>query len=154
MLAYASLQAGSPEEARKAAQRAVDASKSPGQSLQARQLLGYLKNRDASKIALSLPPPDAQPGVRPPRIAQPSISGRFISLECDGKQAKVILQTAAGTKIFLIEDPKTVLVNGKNGETVDLTCGPQKSASLRITYDQPGPGRAGIDGLVRAIQFE
>src|SRR5262249_53194252 len=98
---------------------------------------------------------EREPGsfeVRVERTHLPSFSGTFVELQC-AEPAKIVMQTAEGKKTLLIDDPKGLTVNGHNGETVDLTCGPQKRTKIRVEYAAPGD-RPGIDGLVRAIQFE
>ncbi len=86
-------------------------------------------------------------------VRRPSFTGNFAELQC-AAQARVVIETAEGKKVLLIEDPAKLLVNGKSGETVDLTCGPQKPVQVRVEYDPPGPNRPGIDGVVRGIHFE
>ena len=85
---------------------------------------------------------------------RPSITGTFARLDCAGVQARAIIHTEAGDKVFLIEDPTKIVVSGASGGTVDLTCGAQKPIQVQIEYDPPMPGKAGIDGLVRAIRFQ
>jgi hypothetical protein len=51
-------------------------------------------------------------------------------------------------------DPTKLLVNGKSGETMNLSCGSQKPVQIRIEYDPPGLNRPGIDGVVRVIRFD
>jgi hypothetical protein len=72
---------------------------------------------------------------------------------CEGT-AKVILKTSSGNKVFVIEDPKKILVVNKDAAiTTDLNCGEQKPVGLRVEYD-PAQAGAGIDGAVRALYFQ
>jgi hypothetical protein len=96
---------------------------------------------------------DAAPEALRPVVRRPSLTGKFVDLECE-EHAKVVIETAEGKKFFLIEDPSKLLVNGKSGETMDLSCGPQKPVQIRIEYDPPGLNRPGIDGVVRVIRFD
>ena len=79
--------------------------------------------------------------------------GKFVELQC-GAQATVVLETLEGKKLLIIDDPTKLLVNGKSGETRDLSCGPQKPVQVRIEYDPSGPNHPGIAGLVRALYFD
>ena len=90
--------------------------------------------------------------VRTERPQRPSFAGKFVELQCT-EPAKIVLSTADGNKIILIDDPTRILIDGQNGQTMDLSCGAQKPRSVRVEYDPPGD-RRGIDGLARAIHFE
>ena len=83
---------------------------------------------------------------------RPSFSGRFLELRC-AEPAKIVIQTAEGKKVVMIDDPTRLFVNGKNGEKMDLTCGPQKPTTIRLEY-APAGDNPGVDGLARAIYFE
>lgn len=66
----------------------------------------------------------------------------------------MILETAAGRKTFLIDDPEKVIITGKSDWQVDMTCGPQKNrASVDVAYDAPAATQAGIDGIVRSLVY-
>jgi hypothetical protein len=73
----------------------------------------------------------------------------------------MVLATAEGKKVLLIDDPLRLTVidkDGQSGGTMDLNCGPQKAVDVRIDYDllpaDAGSGSKGLDGLVRVIHFE
>jgi Flp pilus assembly protein TadD len=86
--------------------------------------------------------------------ARPSAAGRFVELDCRGPQARMVVETAAGRKLFLIEDPGKVAITAGSDGPVDMTCGPQKTpAKVEISYDPPRPGQSGIDGIVRTLAF-
>jgi tetratricopeptide (TPR) repeat protein len=85
--------------------------------------------------------------------ARPSVSGMFVELECRGKQARMIIETATGRKAFLIEDPGKVTITSGSDGPVDMTCGLQKPPKkIDIGYD-PAANEPGLDGLVRTLAF-
>ena len=67
---------------------------------------------------------------------RPSVTGKFVELDCRGKQARMILQTGEGRKAFLIEDPERVVITAGSDGPVDMACGVQKKApEVKIGYD-------------------
>lgn len=102
-------------------------------------------------------PTAESPGPAPEQRRQQeplSVSGRFIDLDCRGNAARMTIETAAGRKVFLIEEAgKVAIVAGSNGP-VDMSCGPQKApVTVQIGYDQPSANQA-VDGVVRTIAFQ
>jgi tetratricopeptide (TPR) repeat protein len=163
LLAYASLEAGDPVRARNAADQLKKVSTNIEERNQADRILQFIEasRSNSAKPVLAFEESDVRPGLShrnvapeaaPPVVRRPSLSGSFVELQC-GEHAKVVMETAEGKKHFLIEDPTKLLVNGKSGETMDLSCGPQKPVQIRIEYDPPGSNRPGIDGVVRVIRF-
>ena len=172
LLAYANLEAGNRETAEKAANQLKKVATKPEERDQADRVLNYLEQ---TKPGASRPAPvvtreqsDARPDRwlvathrhrpsrrnfrRGPRSEGRPSAGNFVALEC-GQQARIVIQTPQGRKRFLIEDPTKLLLNG-GGQTMDLTCGPQKPVQVTAEYDPPGPSHPGIDGLLRVINFE
>jgi hypothetical protein len=89
-----------------------------------------------------------------PLPLRPSALGRFVELDCRGAQARMIVQTDGGRKVFLIEDAGKVAITAGSDGPVEMTCGPQKTAvKVEISFDPPRPGQAGIDGVVRTLAF-
>jgi hypothetical protein len=77
-----------------------------------------------------------------------------MQLDCRGQQARMIIETDAGRKTFLIEDPGKVAITSGSDGPVDMTCGAQKTApKVEIGYDAPRAGQTGIDGIVRTLAF-
>jgi hypothetical protein len=75
-------------------------------------------------------------------------------LDCRGAQARMVVETAAGRKVFLIEDPGKVAITAGSDGPVDMACGPQKTAvRVEVSYDRPRAGQTGIEGLVRTLAF-
>jgi Flp pilus assembly protein TadD len=161
LTAYAALQTGDRDEARAATDRYATYAKSPEDR----------KRADDLKRYLSVPTPPALPvetaGVvseRPKLIRRdsaveideppaPSVMGTFVELLCLDVQAKMVLQTAQGKQIYLIQDPRKITVVGREGGKVDMQCGPQKALPIRIEY-APAESGSDVDGLVRIIYFE
>jgi len=66
----------------------------------------------------------------------------------------MILETSAGRKVFLIEDPGKVAITSGSGGQVEMTCGLQKPPrKIEIGYDPAAANQPGIDGLVRRLAF-
>jgi tetratricopeptide (TPR) repeat protein len=167
LLAHADLDAGDRSEARVAAERLKQVAKTDEDRDRAGQLLSFLDRSDGAPQQQARAPsaePDAPPVIRRrpapqseftetvERSERASFSGNFLELQCSSP-TKIVLETAAGKKVLLIDDPTRLVVNGNNGETKELSCGRQKPASVRIEYDSPSTSRPGSDGVARVIHF-
>lgn len=164
LLAYANLELGDKAAARDAANQLKKFSTDLEDRDRADKILQFI---ESARLEATTPRPapedgDARPVLarheatgEPARMAvkRPSFTGKFVELQC-AQPAKIILETAEGKKLLLIDDPTRLLLNGKSGETMDLSCGSQKSTQVRIEYDPPGSSHRGVDGLARAIYFE
>ena len=164
MLAYANLEAGDTNQAVAAANQLKTVSTSPADRDRADEILRFIANPRTGKSTPEqafedsdtrpvLTHRDAAPEPVRTAIRKPSFSGNFVELQC-GAQARLVIETAQGKKLLLIDDPGKLLVNGKSGETMDLSCGPQKPVQIRVDYDPAGTNHPGIDGLARGIHFE
>jgi tetratricopeptide (TPR) repeat protein len=168
LLAYANLEAGDRTVARNAASQLKTVSTNAEDRARADGILKFIDDSrpNVSTPTLARERADSAPLLKhqeagqepapepvPPMTRRPSLTGKFVELRC-GDQARIVVDTAEGKKLLLIEDPSKLLVNGKSGETVDLTCGPQKAAQIRVEWDPPGSNRPGIDGIARAIHFD
>ena len=99
--------------------------------------------------------------VRPDAAAQspagappaPQVEGSFVEFVCLGKSFQVVVDTAQGKKVFLIPDPNQVVIVGRAGGKVELRCGPQTPAHVKIEY---APSAAGVDadGILKILYFE
>jgi hypothetical protein len=74
----------------------------------------------------------------------------FVCLE---KSFKVVVDTGKGKKGFLIPDPKQVVIVGRAGGKVDLSCGPQTPAHVKLEYT-PNTTAADADGILKILYFE
>lgn len=119
----------------------------------------------APKPPATVPAPDGDPDNARPRLRRasdgskveiypgnPSMEGTFAELRCEG-QAKIVLRTSEGQKVFVIEDPNKIVVAGKPGGKTDLECGAQKPVALKVEYD-PAKAAPGTDGAVRTLYFQ
>jgi hypothetical protein len=101
--------------------------------------------------------PPAQPqGPRPQEsltLDRATASGRFVELECHKKEAHMIVETAVGRKVFLIEDPEKVAIIAGNDGPVEMACGKQKTpVRVEVGYDRL-PANPSVDGVVRTVAF-
>lgn len=179
---YAHLHNGDPKSAEETAKRFREFAKTDEDRAAAERLIGLAAPRNTSadvapveratvapvetadarepRLQRREPVPESKepPGQEPLRPAPPppgrlSASGRFVGLDCRGKQARMTIETAAGRKVFLVEDPtKVAILSGTNGP-VDFVCGPQKTPlKVEVGYDKP-PANQGLDGVVRTLAF-
>jgi Tfp pilus assembly protein PilF len=97
-------------------------------------------------------PTPEEPVIRRPE--RPTVSGRFVELRCEGPQARMVIDTGEGRRVFLIEDPtKIEIVAGASGP-VEMTCGPQKNAAkVDVGFERPAAKIAGIEGVVKSLAF-
>lgn len=160
--AYCESELGAKDQARQFALRARQYAKTPDQELQISHLLGYLApavqthDSPGSQVLSSAtvpltpnPAPDRPTLQRSPDLQHVDAVAKFF--EC-GKSPRLHVLVHSVEKVFLLENPDTILVrNGKNG-TFDMPCGAQKPLSIGISY-LPSSGRPGIDGVVRELVF-
>jgi tetratricopeptide (TPR) repeat protein len=114
-----------------------------------------LSETDKPTLRRAEPPPgtgqDVVPGAIPGRA---SIVGKFVELDCRAPQPRMVVETAAGRRVFLIEDAGKVAITAGADGPVDMVCGPQKTpVKVEISYDRPSANRVGIDGIVRTLAF-
>jgi tetratricopeptide (TPR) repeat protein len=174
LMAYAQLQAGGPAQALETARRWAGVAKTPEQKAEADRLVAYLENPRSQPPEARLEPATVEQSVDQddqdkPRLqraadprpinerasitGRPSVEGTFLLLDCQGVQANVVVETAGGKRVFLIEDPGQITLGGVQG-TKELNCGPQQPVKVRIEYDPPPQGRPDLDGLLKLIRFE
>jgi hypothetical protein len=173
LLIYANLEGGDRETARKGADQLKKVATNADDRDRAEQILRFI---DGSRSGATTPPAapaslaasesaehapvlkrrDAAPEPARAIAQRPSVTGRFVELQC-GQPARIIMETAEGKKVLLIDNPSNLTVNGDNGATMELACGPQKPVKIRIEYDSAGAGApsvTGVAGLARVIHFE
>ncbi len=164
LIAYASLDAGDRDKAREAANELKKVSTSAEERERADGILRIVEAGGGMTAAPPLPDSDSHPVLprqdsapapasRTVRTSLLTYTGKFVELQC-GAAARIVIETAEGRKVLLIEDPSKVLINGNTGVDMDLSCGPQKPVEIRVEYDPPGPNRPGIDGIIRALNFQ
>jgi Flp pilus assembly protein TadD len=92
-------------------------------------------------------------GQRPPLLPSPEIEGSFVEFVCLEKSFKIVVDTAQGKKGFLIPDPNQVVIVGRAGGKVELNCGPQPPAHVKVEY-APGASATDADGILKILYFE
>jgi hypothetical protein len=154
---YAYLKLNDRDNAADAAELYLKFAKSPEDRQRAQQVLDFLKYLNGAQGAPQSRDPqsrDLEDDPGPPRLAHRtsdlSASGSFVELVC-GEVVKVILETPAGEKTFVIEDPKRIIAAGR-ADAAPLSCGLQKPAPIRVDYTPLPEG--GSDGTVRVIHFD
>ncbi len=106
--------------------------------------------REAESILRALEAPVGRPRLAR-RVGETvsekkSVAGAFVYFDCSGGSKKVVLESAEGQRVFLIDDPDLVL------GSMALTCGVQKRDRVRVDFILGN--QAGVDGLVRGLQVE
>jgi tetratricopeptide (TPR) repeat protein len=164
LLVYANLEAGDRETARKGADQLKKVATNADDRERAEQILRFIDGSrpDATTPPLASGSPASETGdpapvlnhrdAALPAAPRPSFTGKFVHLQC-GAPAKIVMETAEGKKVLLIDNPSNLTVNGDSGETMELACGPQKRTKIRIEYD-PTSAVPGADGVARVIRFE
>jgi len=80
------------------------------------------------------------------------MEGSFVEFVCQEKGLKIVVQTSQGKKTFLIEDPNKIAVAGHGTGKLELNCGAQKPAAVKIEYSPAT--QTGVDGLLKGIYFQ
>ncbi len=157
LLTYANLETGDRTTARNAADQWKRVAATAEERDRADQMLRFLDNSRSN----AAPPPIANNNA-PPRLVhrdpayesepatpgRPSVAGKFVELRC-GTVTALVVETDDGKKVFRIDDPTKLVINGTS-QVMELTCGPQKPAQIRLEYD---PASENVDGVARVLHF-
>ncbi len=87
-----------------------------------------------------------------PPAPKPTMAGTFVELLCDSDKPTLILVVEGVRKRFLIDQPNNVVMQGGSGAAMEMTCGKQKGANIRVEY-VAAPAGSGVDGLVRGLDW-
>jgi tetratricopeptide (TPR) repeat protein len=160
IMAHAQLDMQQWNDAKQSAERLQKVARTDDDKFQAERILKYLDARATGGAPVAMPSGEERPLLlhkeqprEQPRLAgepvseKKSIPGSFAFFDCSGKAPKIVLETAEGQKVFLVDDPKKVL-----GATMELTCGAQNKDRVRVDFIPAH--QAGVDGLVRGIRVE
>jgi tetratricopeptide (TPR) repeat protein len=148
----ADLRSGNRAAAEAAARHYVDLAKSDTDKAAAQYLLSLAEPPAAAPTPTSDATPEAPRPVRPARL---TAEGQFVELDCRAQQPRMIVETATGRKVFLIDDSNHVAIVARNAGPVDMACGPQKPpAKVTVGYEPAHADQTGIDGLVRSLTFQ
>jgi predicted Zn-dependent protease len=167
-VAYANLQTGHTEDARKNAQEAKKWAKTPEQRAQVDSILRYLDQMEEARkapapapapvIVKQQPQPSSEP--EPAVVVKPAkelpvsrVEGTAKRLDCDGKTARFAVQVDKATMVFQILDLTRVTLKHSDEASHDFTCGPQKPYHVVVEYDPQPNAKAGITGIVRSLEF-
>ncbi len=172
LLACGKIQTGEPADARANGLRWLEAAKAPDDHERAaafiRSLDVAVKARTAVPAAPVFLSDDLTDG--PPRLTRgeipetlrpagglysqlPSVEGEFMEFNCGEKVPRFVVKTRNGTVSLLMAEPEKVVISGTTGATIDLNCGPQAPARVRVEYEPGEAASGGISGTVRAITF-
>ena len=109
---------------------------------------------DQLKLARLAQPEAAPPSPTLQKTTETiSVTGRFMVLECLGRSARIVLESERGKEKFLVSDSGNVVIGGRNGAAVDLSCGMQKGIRVHIGYERLVSDPS-VVGVVKSIQFD
>jgi len=162
LLATAQIQLGDHAGARITVAKLAANAKTPENKTRVEQMQRYLnqasapppvtaRNDPEAAPRLSRPAPATTPTALPP--PPPEVEGSFVEFVCSEKSFKVVVDTGQGKKRFLIPDPNQVVIVGRAGGRVDLNCGPQTPAHVKLEYT-PGTPATDADGILKILYFE
>jgi hypothetical protein len=160
---HAHMENGDRKSAEETARHYMDIAKTDADRATAGLLMSEVASRFEKPAPVTVEPGDGKPILRraeptaslTPRPMRLAAMGQFVELDCRGKQARMIVQTDGGRKVFLIDDPARVLITGQSDWQVDMTCGPQKNrAKVEVRYELAGASEKGVDGVVRTLAFK
>ncbi|HME09100.1 MAG TPA: tetratricopeptide repeat protein, partial [Bryobacteraceae bacterium] len=149
--AYAALETGNREDAKKFAEFAKRYARTPAQREQADSILRYVhpdpqqkevKMRAVDEWAREHPPVlrhSDLPPAEEPRLWAPEMKkaeGLAVRLECNSanKRARLAVLVEGQEKIFDIEDPSAIQLRHPGQSTHEFQCGPQDSLRMTIEY--------------------
>ncbi|MBZ5632413.1 MAG: tetratricopeptide repeat protein [Acidobacteriia bacterium] len=162
LLATAQIQVGDHAGARITVARLAANAKTPEDQARVDQMQRYLDQAGVPAPVTARNAPEETPRLlRPAPVTAPTavpapapeVEGSFVEFVCLGKSFKVVVDTAQGKKGFLIPDPKQVVIVGRAGGKVDLSCGPQAPVHVKLEYT-PSTAGTGADGILKILYFE
>ena len=164
LLTYANLSAGDRVTARNAADQWKKVAATQEDRDRADRVLQSIENSRSE--AVNVPAPaigendvaprlahrDTKPEPEHATVRRPSVAGKFVELRC-GTSTALVIETDNGRKMFRIDDPSKLVVNGTS-QTMELTCGLQKPVPVRVEFDPADSSSpASIEGVARALHF-
>lgn len=142
---------GRREDARRAAQRALDAAANVRQAEMARAALRLVE------AAAQTAPPRRPPVTTPSAWSNPEgdrkVEGILEQIDCLGDSARLLVRVGSLRLPLLVDKPGEVLLKNFSSATFEFRCGAQKPTPVVIEYlGRPEP-RFGAAGRVTAIEF-
>lgn len=161
LLANAQIQLRDLDGARVTVAKLAANAKTPEDRTRVEQMQRYLEQPSAPRPAVAANGQDDVPrlvrsapvAVRPPPLPSPEVEGSFVEFVCLEKSFKVVVNTEKGKKGFLIPDPNQVVIVGRAGGKVELNCGPQPPAHVKVEY-APDSSATDADGVLKILYFE
>ncbi|MEQ1886427.1 MAG: tetratricopeptide repeat protein [Bryobacteraceae bacterium] len=161
LLAYANLEASNHQAARSNALRWIESTQKEDEKENAKRLVQYLDNLDRAPKPVAFAP--TAPTLTDPRplepragveLALPSVSGKFIEMQCDGPRTRIVVESESVPVVFTMDDPDLVTAygNGAQAEEITVTCGKQKPVDVRVQYTQAS--MRGVLGIAKRIRFD
>jgi Flp pilus assembly protein TadD len=163
IVSHAYLDNGQLADAKLNAQQLAKFALTDEDKFQAKQLLDYLDTATKGPAPVMARAPSTQDSPEehptlhrhslrqivgePPASDHKFLAGSFAELDCSQTPPKIVIETAEGKKLFLIDDPNKII-----GATIELQCGPQKKTTVKVDYVPAN--QAGVEGLVRGLQFQ
>jgi tetratricopeptide (TPR) repeat protein len=150
-LAFSLHAAGRSEEARRAAQRALDSAANPQQAEMARaavRLTGTPRPAAAAKAADVVVPES----WRNPK-GDSSIDGVLERIDCLGPSARFHIRAGGKPVAVFVQNPGEVLLKNLSSMTFEFRCGPQKPVPVVVEYKRQPDAEKGTVGVVTGIEF-
>ncbi len=83
----------------------------------------------------------------------PTAEGPLRSIDCHNGQLTLHVGLGGGERLFLIDDPKKVLITS-GGPPIDVNCGPQKNQTILIRYQSAPADSPQFAGVIRGLEFK
>jgi tetratricopeptide (TPR) repeat protein len=169
MMGYSAAELGNTAEAKRDAEQARKYAREPELIASAAQLSQYLENQAAhakGPPAVLLPVETASapvlrhqeetgsadtPALRP-RPTYATLQGNLVQLDCLDGMARMRVRTAGAEYRLLIRKPDQVAIRNADGDSVNMTCGPQ-NALISVEYSPAPDAKYDTSGDVRALEF-
>ena len=178
-LAYADMETGDTDNARKNAESAKKWAKTPEEAEQANSIIQFLDQQQEQRTAAAKRASSPQPAP-PPRQetatlredppAEPErpvltrqfklredqftrVEGMAQKLDCTGASARLHVLVGQKTMVFEIRDPNQVVIKHSGEVHHDFTCGPQKPFHVAIEYAPSSDAKTATAGVIRSMEF-
>ncbi|MBI3678880.1 MAG: tetratricopeptide repeat protein [Acidobacteria bacterium] len=142
---------GNTNDARQAAQRALDSASNPEQAAMARGALRL------SELPAGTPPAK-RPEVTTPeswrnKQGDARAAGVLERIDCLGASARFHVRSGSTSVALFVENPGEVLLKNLSSATFEFRCGPQKPVAVVVRYTLQPDAKLGTAGVVTAIEF-
>ena len=152
-LAYAHRAAGEREAARRAGQRAVELAQADTERDMAKAALAGLEEQ-AELAAASSGPKTIVPESWKNRQGDRRIEGALVRIDCEGTAARLYLRSAGRVGVFLVSDPRKVVLRNTPEAAREFRCGAFDDVNVVVEFISPPEARKDIAGDITAIEFK